>query len=514
MLSRRQLLTGAGASLLAAPAILRSQQLLMGFPFRLGIASGEPSHDGFVIWTRLCPDPVDEHGGMPFGPVDVDWFVYEDEGMTTLAQKGKATAWPELGHSVHVELSGLKPDRPYWYRFILGRDKTPLGRARTLPLPGSKLDSIRFGVAGCQHYEHGLFTAYRHLSREEVAFVWHYGDYIYEDRARQVNYERDGSSKDNVREHVGTDCLTIGDYRRRYAQYKMDQDLQAAHRSASWFTTFDDHEVVDNWTGAVSPYQPNPELFAIRRAAAMQAYYEHMPLRRAQLPSGSAMQLYRRTRFGDLLSAHFLDTRQYRSALPCKGGFDPICSGIDDPNTTVLGTAQERWLASGLRERDSRWNLIAQQVMMMSLERRTDDGKEQIRNTDSWAGYEVARQRMLDGLAGLGNAVVMTGDEHQNFAGDLRRARKGDVVAPELVVTSISSGGDGWVRPDVEARVLANNPDLHYSSDKRGYAVCEVGRDLWTTYFRGVDQVTVPGAAVSTLKTATIERGRPTISLS
>ncbi|ATE65088.1 alkaline phosphatase D family protein [Rhizorhabdus dicambivorans] len=514
MLSRRQLLTGAGAGLLAAPAILRGQQLLMGFPFRLGIAAGDPSHDGFVIWTRLCPDPFDEHGGMPFGPVEVDWFVYEDEGMRRLAQKGKATAWPELGHSIHVELTGLQPDRPYWYRFILGRDKTPLGRARTLPAPGARLDRIRFGVAGCQHYEHGLFTAYRHLAQEDVAFVWHYGDYIYEDRARQVNYERDGSAKDNVRDHVGADCLTIGDYRRRYAQYKMDQDLQAAHRAAAWFTTFDDHEVVDNWTSTVSPYQRDPALFAIRRAAAMQAYYEHMPLRRAQMPDGSAMQLYRRIRLGDLLTAHFLDTRQYRSPLPCQGGFDPVCPGIDAPATTVLGAAQEQWLGKGLRDSGSRWDLIAQQVMLMSLERRTDDGDARIRNVDSWAGYEVARQRMLDSLAGRGNAVVMTGDEHQNFAAELRRARKDEVVAVELVTTSISSGGDGWVRPETQAQVRANNPDLKYSSDRRGYAICDVGRDQWQTLFRGVDQVSRPGGAISTLATATIERGRPALNLS
>lgn len=514
MLSRRQLLTGAGAGLIAAPAILRAQQLLMAFPFRLGIASGDPSHDGFVIWTRLCPDPFDEHGGMPFGPVDVDWYVFEDEGMRRIAQRGTARAWPELGHAIHVELTGLQPDRPYWYRFILGRDKTPLGRARTLPAPGAKLDALRFGVAGCQHYEDGLFTAFAHLAREDVAFVWHYGDYIYEDRARQVDYARDGSWQRSVRDHVGTDCLTIGDYRRRYAQYKMDPDLQAAHRAAAWFTTFDDHEVVDNWTGQVSPYQTNPALFAIRRAAAMQAYYEHMPLRRSAMPTGGAMQLYRRMMIGDLLSAHFLDTRQYRSPLPCKGGFDPVCPGIDDPKATMLGATQEAWLGKSLRAQDSRWNLIAQQVMMMSLERRVDDGSEKVRNVDSWAGYEVARQRMLDSLAGPGNAVVLTGDEHQNFAGELRRGRRDEAVAVELVTTSISSGGDGWVRPETAERVRANNPDLKYSSDRRGYAVCEVSRDVWQTHFRGVDQVTAPGGTISTLKTATIERGRPVLNLS
>lgn len=514
MISRRTLLAGAGASLVAAPAILRAQQLLTAFPFRLGIASGEPSHDGFVIWTRLAPDPFDEHGGMPLGPVDVDWFVYEDAGMRRTALKGSARAWPELGHSIHVELSGLLPDRPYWYRFILGRDKTPLGKAHTLPLPGARLDRLRFGVAGCQAYEDGLYTAFAHLAREDIAFIWHYGDYIYEERPRQVNYERDGRSRTHVRDHVGTDCYTIGDYRRRYAQYKMDPDLQAAHRAAAWFTTFDDHEVVDNWTGATSPYQPNPELAAIRRAAAMQAYYEHMPLRRASMPSGGAMQLYRRTRIGDLLNTHFLDTRQYRSALPCKGGFEPVCPDIADPKRTVLGAGQEAWLARGLRDTDSRWNLIAQQVMVMPLNRRIEDGLGEMRNMDSWGGYNVARERLLESFDGLGNVVVMTGDEHQHLAGELYRRAGIAPVAVELVTTSISSGGDGWVTPEVAAQRAARNPVLKYASDQRGYALCEVTRDAWQTQFRGVDQVTMPGGTIATLKSATIERGKPALNLS
>lgn len=515
MISRRNLLIGAGASLVAAPAILRAQQLFTAFPFRLGAASGDPSHDGFVIWTRLAPDPFEEHGGMPMGAVDVEWFVYEDEAMRKLAQKGVAQAWPELGHSVHVEISGLLPDRPYWYRFGIGRDKTQLGRARTLPLPGKSLDRIRFGVAGCQNYEDGLFTAYSHLAEEDVAFVWHYGDYIYEDRPRQVNYNFDGSPRSHIRSHVGTDCFTLGDYRRRYAQYKMDPDLQAAHLAAPWFTTYDDHEIVNDWTAETSARQPDPALFAFRRAAAMQAYFEHMPLRRSSMPSGSKMQLYRRSRIGDLLDAHFLDTRQYRSVQVCKGGFNPPCPELTATDRTVLGDAQQNWLAKALAEKGARWNLIAQQIMVMPLNRATPDETGEIRNLDSWAGYDVAREKLLAGFTGLGNVVVMTGDEHQNFAGELRPDNgKGEAVAVELVSTSISSGGTKWIKPAVAARIRANNPFLKYSSDRRGYMVCEVTPSTWQAHYRGVDQVDTPGAAISTLQTATIERGRAAIQLS
>ena len=515
MISRRNVLAGAATALLAAPAILRAQQLFTAFPFRLGVASGDPGPDGFVLWTRLCPDPLDDHGGMPTAPVDVDWMVFDDPGMKRVVQKGVATAWPELGHSVHVEISGLDPDRPYWYRFMVGREKTQLGRTRTTPLPGKQLDSLRFGVAGCQHYEDGLYTAYAHLAREDVAFIWHYGDYIYEDRARQVNYERDGSPRIHVRDHVGSECYTIGDYRRRYAQYKMDPDLQSAHLAAPWFVTFDDHEVVDNWTGGVSPFQKDPALFALRREAAMQAYYEHMPLRRASMPAGGTMQLYRRALYGDLLDVHFLDTRQYRSPLPCTGSFEPVCPDVARPDRTVLGTGQEAWLAKALREKDNRWNLIAQQVMMMPLDRRIDDGPAELRNMDSWAGYDAARERMLAGLKGLGNVVVMTGDEHQNLAGELRRdAGRGEAVAVELVSTSMSSGGNGSDRRAGTDRLIARNPFLSFTNDQRGYMICDLSRDMWRGHFRVVDQVTAPGGTVSTRATATIERGRPRLSLS
>jgi alkaline phosphatase D len=515
MISRRNLLIGAGATLIAAPAILRAQQLFTAFPFRLGIASGDPSHDGFVIWTRLAPDPFDEHGGMPLGPVEVDWLVYDDAGMKKVVQKGKAMALPELAHSVHVEVGGLEPDRPYWYRFAVGGEKTQVGCARTLPPPSKPLDKIRFGVAGCQQYEDGYYTAYGHLAQEDVAFIWHYGDYIYENKPKQVNYNFDGSPKAHVRDHVGTECYTIGDYRRRYAQYKLDPDLQAAHRAAPWFVTFDDHEVVNDWTGQVSPFQHDPALFAIRRAAAMQAYYEHMPLRKASMPAGAQMQLYRRALFGDLLDAHFLDTRQFRTPQPCADDFVAVCPANGDPKNQVMGPTEEAWLTKSLREKACRWNFIGNQVMMMPLNRQTGDAATEIRNMDSWAGYDIPRERVLDAFAGLGNVVVLTGDEHQNYAGELRRKNgKGDAVAVEFVSTSISSGGDGSDRRTGSDRILANNPYLKFVNDQRGYLVCEVGRDQWQTQFRVVDRVSTPGGAISTRTTATVERGRPAISLS
>jgi len=246
----------------------------------------------------------------------------------------------------------------------------------------------------------------------------------------------------------------------------------------------------------------------------MQAYYEHMPLRRSSLPDGGGIQIYRRARIGDLLDAHFLDTRQFRSKQPCTGAFDQLCPDVAASGSTVLGGAQEAWLAKSLREKAARWNLVAQQIMVMPLNRATGDQSAEIRNMDSWAGYDVARERLLSGLAGSGNVVVMTGDEHQNFAGELRRhAGKGDAVAVELVSTSISSGGTSWIKPENAARIRDENPFLKYSSDQRGYVLCEVTPSTWLARFRGVNQVTTPGGSISTLATATIEYGTPAVNL-
>lgn len=513
IISRRAVLGGLAAAPLVAPSILSAQQLFAVNPFRLGIASGDPSPDGFVIWTRLCPEPLDPQGGMPMMPVEVDWAVGTDEELRTVVQKGKVLARPELAHAVHVEVAGLEPDRPYWYRFTIGREKTVIGRARTAPCPGSPLTALRFAAAGCQAYDDGLYTAYRHLADEELHFVFHYGDYIYENRGAPIRITREGQALPFVRRAIGGPCFSLDDYRRRYAQGKMDEDLQRAHAAHSWFVTMDDHEVENNWVSDLSEFDVPAELFRTRRAMAWQAWYEHMPVRRTSLPTATGVQIYRRARFGDLLDAHFLDTRQYRSDQPCGDGFEPDCGDIDKPGAQVLGPQQERWLAAGLHDQTARWNLIAQQVMVMRLDRRTrPDEAKPIANMDSWAGYLAPRERFLQALKDAGNAVVVTGDEHQSFAGELE-TRDGTPAAVEFVATSISSGGSGAdLRPEA-ARIRANNPFLRYSNDRRGYLLCEVARDLWRSHVRTIDTVDRPDGRIATAATLAVEHGRPRLQL-
>ena len=515
MFDRRHFLAGATLAGLAAPAILRAEGgIFREFPFSLGVAAGDPASDGFVIWTRLAPEPMERHGGMPLANFPVDWEVASDGGFRDVVAKGTALARPELGHSVHVEVAGLEPDRPYYYRFTAGGERSLRGRARTLPRVGAPTEALKFGVCGCQHFESGFFGAYRHLAREDLAFVYHYGDFIYE-------YSQDylfdaGLPTRPVRKHAFRNLIDLGDFRLAYAQQLGDIDLQAARCTHAFLSSFDDHEIrndwvsdIDNWKLGLDgndPDAPPPEVFMLKKQAAMQAWYEHMPVRRSMLPRGGMVALNRELRYGDLMSMQLLDTRQYRSDQPCEDGFKPACPGVYDKKAEVLGKAQEDWLNRNLGEGGATWNTLAQQVTMMSLDRRRrPDEPKKILNLDSWAGYEAPRERMLSRLGDLKNVVVLTGDEHQNFCGDL--ILKDKVVGAEFVATSISSGGDGSDRRNGTDMFLGQNPELKFANDQRGYIVCEVGREAWQTHFMVVDKVTTPVNSLSKRATGVVENG-------
>jgi alkaline phosphatase D len=325
-------------------------------PFTLGVASGEPSSDGVVIWTRLAPNPLadDGLGGMPARAVDVEWEVAADERFTRVEQRGIATAAPKLAHSVHVELTGLRPGAEYFYRFRTAGHVSPAGHTRTTPAPGS-LAPLTMCFASCSNYEQGLFTAYRRLAEEQPDLVVHLGDYQYE-YAAGTTMMPDGT----VREHVGPETVTLANYRQRYAQYKTDPDLQAAHAAAPWLAVFDDHELADNWADE-TPERPQPA-FRNRRAAALRAYYENMPLRRSSMPRGINMQLYRRMHWGDLATFHMLDTRQYRADQACGDKSKSDCAERRDVTRSMLGPRQERWLLNGFQRSRARWDLLGQQA--------------------------------------------------------------------------------------------------------------------------------------------------------
>jgi alkaline phosphatase D len=474
-------------------------------PFTLGVASGDPSSDGFVLWTRLAPDPMAEDGlgGMPSRPFDVRWQVYADERCRRLVRTGTAVAAPEWGHTVHVELNGLEPGRDYWYRFRAGPYVSPVGRTRTAPAPGTWGGPLAMAFVSCSQYEHGYFTAYRRLAEEEPDLVLHLGDYLYE--YTRNSYVALGG---NVRDHEGPETETLADYRRRYAQYRTDPDLRAAHAAAPWLVVWDDHEVDNNWAGEVPerPDRPQPGFLA-RREAAFRAYYENMPLRGTAVPRGIDMRIHRRVRWGKTAVLHMLDTRQYRDDQGCGDGFKD-CPEAADPDRSITGARQEEWLLDGLRRSRARWDIIGQQVFFAQRDR--DEGPVKVTSQDAWDGYVASRRRVTQGWidAGVRNPVVLTGDVHAHWAADLKLDYDdptGPTVGAELVTTSITSGGDGADSDPAAHPFLRINPHLRFYNNQRGYVLTRIDRDRLTADFKVLPTVREPGAEVRTRATFVIE---------
>ncbi len=471
-------------------------------PFQLGIASGDPAPDGFVLWTRLCSAPL-QGGGMPPEDVQVEWQVCHDEKMTQVARRGVATAAVKWSHSVHVEVEGLEPDRVYWYQFKVGLNTSPVGRTRTAPAADALPQVLRFAFASCQRYEDGHYTAYEHMVRDDLHAVIHLGDYIYENSPKPGTPRRFDSPE----------ILTLQDYRDRHAIYRTDPHLQATHAAFPWIVTWDDHEVDNNYASGISgDLTVSPEEFLKRRANAYQAYYEHMPLRRAALPQGPNMDLYRRVRFGRLAEFSVLDTRQYRSDQPCGDGYKAPCQDVKDPRATMLGEAQEKWLCQGLSASQSKWNILAQQVMLAPVNFAAGNpaAGDVKYSMDKWTGYEVARTRLLKYLAEnrISNPVVLTGDVHCNWVNDLKtdfQNPDSPTVGTEFVGTSITSTGDGSQTREGTPAVLANNPFVKFFNSERGYVRCQLTASEWRSDYRTVEYVSRPGAPCLTRASFVIE---------
>jgi alkaline phosphatase D len=513
-LTRREFVRGGGS--FAAAALLSSCRVtgpvaaapkFTAYPFSLGVASGDPAPDSVVLWTRLAPQPLQPGGGLPPEPVAVAWQLCDDEAMTRVVRAGTAIANPAWGHSVHVEAEGLRPDRWYWYRFKAGGEVSPQGRTRTLPAANTLPERLRFAFASCQHYETGLYTAFEHMAREDLDLVVHLGDYIYEGAAQ------DG----RVRRHNSAEIVTLDDYRARYAQYKTDPALQAMHAAAPWIVTWDDHEVANNYAAHLPQLRDRAKTdeFLRRRAAAYQAYYEMMPLRRAQLPRGPDLLLYRRLDYGRLAAFHVLDTRQYRTPQPQGDGLKPPSPVLLDPRGTVLGEAQREWLFRGLERSPATWNALAQQIMVARVDRTA--GPEVGLSMDQWPGYEYERRRLLRHWQErkVRNPVVLTGDIHTNWANELvadADRPDGPSVGVEFVGTSISSGGDGTDAPRNLAATLAENPFVKFHNAERGYVRCELTPRQWRSDYRTVPFVTRPGAPLQTRASFVVESGRPVLN--
>ncbi|WP_462418908.1 alkaline phosphatase D family protein [Kytococcus sp. Marseille-QA3725] len=481
-------------------------------PFTLGIASGEPEPDGMVLWTRLALDPLaeDGRGGMPNRPVPVQWQVATDPAMRKVVARGTELARPDSAHSVHVELHGLQPGREYFYRFKTGRHVSETGRTLTAPAPGAMPAALTMAFVSCSQYEHGYFGAYRRMAEDHPDLVLHLGDYIYE--YRSGDYVIDGG---NVRDHAGPETETLANYRQRHAQYRTDEDLRSAHAIAPWLVVWDDHEVDNNWADEIheKPHIPQPN-FLERRAAAMRAYYENMPLRRRSLPRGIDTQLYRRVQWGQLANFHMLDTRQYRDDQACGDGWDTNCADRLDPSRTLTGDEQEAWLLDGFRRSTQRWDVLGQQVFFAERDGKVEPELDH-NSMDGWDGYTGSRDRITRGWmeAGVRNPVVLTGDVHRHWAADVLADFEGEevdadqVVGSELVCSSITSTGNGDATETDP--IMGWNEHLRYYRNLRGYVRTTITPEAMTADFRVLDQVSTPGAAARTDASFRIEDGVP-----
>ena len=467
---------------------------LASTPFTLGVASGDPLPEAVVLWTRLAPDPING-GGMPPETVAVLWEIADDETFDTVVTSGIADATPDHAHSLHVDADGLDPDTWYHYRFRVGEWTSPIGRTRTAPEPDADVEELRFGFASCQHWERGFYNAYRDMAATDLDLVLFLGDYIYE-----------GGPGAGARLHNSPEVTDLAGYRNRYGLYKGDANLQAAHARCPWIVIWDDHEVENDYAGAHSEDPVvTSEAFLTRRAAAYQAWWEHTPVR-MDPPTGPDLEITRDLRYGTLAHLFMLDTRQYRDIQACGVdgiSLEPACPEVNDPARTIVGADQEQWLLDGLRDSDTTWNVLGNQVVMTRLM-----VGEAVLNYDQWDGYAASRQHLYERLRseGITNTVVVTGDIHLSGVGDLTDEQ--GVVATELVGTSIASVAD--LPEGVDQLVADNLADVKYfNSARRGWCHNVVTAEQWTAEFRAVEDNTVDGSATTVDATFTITPDRP-----
>ena len=476
------------------------------------MASGDPLSDRVVLWTMLAPSD-----SLPDTDIDVEWEIGRDADLTDVVAHGTAPAVAALGYSVHVDATGLDPDTEYHYRFRIGDYSTDPARTRTFAAAGTTPERFRFAFSSCQNWEQGYYAAYRDaVDQDDIdAFVF-LGDYIYE-------YATGGYADERGRT-TGQDfeCETVEQYRARYALYKSDPLLRAAHALVPWIITWDDHEVDNDYAGAVSENNDPTDVFLARRAAAYQVWYEFMPVR-LDPPTGPDYQIYRSFAHGDLVRFHVLDTRQYRSDQQHN---DPFVAQLGDavqvrdetlafsPDHTMVGAAQRQWLSDGAEASEAVWDVLAQQVFMFGGNA-VVGADPPVVVVDTWDGYAGDRQAVLEAMtAAVDNLVVLTGDFHSAAVADLRTDpfdQSLPVIGTEFMASSISSSffDDDQAVEGLVSAALTANPQIKWFSAKRGYTVCEVTPDRWLATYRAVKDQFDESSPVDAVSSWEVLAGRP-----
>lgn len=482
------------------PTSLAPPSDLPSNPFTLGVASGDPNTESVVLWTRLAIDALNG-GAMPDEDVDVLWEMSTNESFDDIVLSGIATASPQYGHSIHVIAAPANVTGLLHYRFRLGEYTSSIGMTRLSPSNDS-VESVRIATASCQNYTAGYYTAYDDMTQQSPDLVVFLGDYIYEGGVGTLG---DGT----VRLHNSEEIKDLVAYRNRYGLYKSDPLLQAAHHMCPWVVTWDDHEVENNYAN-LSPQDAADEVgYAERRAAAYQAWWEHMPVR-LEPPVDENLTIYRQVTWGGLVNMLVLDGRQYRNDQACNDAVlqvTPACEEALLPDRTMLGTQQENWVAENVAS-DSAWTVLANQTVMTDIRLGAA-----ILNYDQWDGYAPSRDRLLDVIdtAEAKNLIVLTGDIHLGGVGQLTTTA--DPQTPrgiEFVTTSISSSGN--VNAETESLFVALTNIVDAEAQHRGYILHTVTADSWTADYRIVDNVLMENSAVSTWKTFSVTAGTAAVA--
>lgn len=504
--------------------------------FQHGVASGDPLPDSVLLWTRATSHPDDVPGAEAGRPVTLKWEVASDEGFTTIITSGTATAEPSRDNTVKVEATGLPVDSWMYYRFTVvdgdyAGQVSATGRTRTTPATNSSPDHLGIALTSCANWESGYFSAYRDMANNNrIDIIMCVGDYIYE-------YEQGGYAGKfgGVRKHQPAhEIISLADYRLRYGTYRTDADLQEAHRSKPWIVTWDDHEVAnDQYNAGAENHDPEKEGdFAARRANAIQAYLEWLPVRAVTFSEGG--HLYRHFHYGDLAEITMLDLRTYRDQPP---EFVDI-KDIDDDSRSMLGSEQFNWLLQQWKSSSAAWNLMGNSVMFTPvlippLDPEATRAVTELMgipeegipyNSDQWDGFAAERRKLIKIISdeGYDNIVFLTGDIHSSWACDVPREvgkyPDGGAAAVEIVCSSVSAPNiddivylpqDNPISLTATAGLKGANRHVKYLEfDRHGYAAVYVGRDEIIAEYRLVEVKEEPNQPLFTAATYRVERGK------
>jgi alkaline phosphatase D len=500
---------GLGAAGLAAGCSSMEAGYSGKVAFNHGVASGDPTQGSVILWTRVTPEGAT-------GRVPVRWSVARDPEFRTVIRRGVVNTGPERDYTVKIDVDGLSAGQVYYYWFTVGRQTSPAGMTRTLP--GGGTADYRMAVVSCSNWPFGYFNAYREIAkRKDIDAVIHLGDYIYE---YGVTGYGGTVGKDLGRNHEPAhECVKLEDYRMRYAQYRSDPDLQAAHAVAPWFCTWDDHESANNSyrTGAENHQTDTEGSWTERKAQAVQAYLEWMPVR-DPAPGRAREAIWRKADIGDLATLFLLESRLVGRGEDLtfdeifmapenekQAAVNALKARVNDPSRSMLGSEQEAWLAEGLKTsvRDGRkWQVLGNQVTMAKVRMpdlkqglpaekyaRVSEGSKRFWataqyglewNLDAWSGFPAARERLY-AAARAANArlVTLTGDTHTAWANELHDSG-GAKRGVEFGCTSVTSNGAGDSIPFEELNWLmpeANDEVVYYDAFSKGFTLLTLKAD-------------------------------------